>query len=108
MGRNGRRLRVEPTDEWERIELLCGWPEQRDYELIHPLVLFGGPASERAEAYRRILRILGDEVEAVRRVIRTGREEVRVPELCVSHGWRGYRRGLSHPIRVRCLHVQNH
>ncbi len=50
MGRNGRRLRVEPTDEWEQIELLCGWPEQRDYELIRPLVLFGGPASERAEA----------------------------------------------------------
>src|SRR5215218_7158876 len=50
MCRNGRRLRVEPTDEWEQIELLCGWPEQRDYELIRPLVLFGGPASERAEA----------------------------------------------------------
>jgi hypothetical protein len=30
MGRNGRRL------------------QQRDYELIRPLVLFGGPASERA------------------------------------------------------------
>jgi hypothetical protein len=50
MGRNGRRLRLEPTDEWEQIELLCGWPEQRAYELIRPLVLFGGPASERAGA----------------------------------------------------------
>src|ERR671910_251476 len=29
------------------------------------------------------------------------------PELCVSHGWRGYRRGLSHPARLRCLYVQN-
>jgi hypothetical protein len=28
-----RRRRVEQTDEWEQIELLCGWPEQRDYEL---------------------------------------------------------------------------
>ena len=45
-----RRWRIEPTDEWEQVELLCGWPEQRDYELIRPLVLFGGPASERAEA----------------------------------------------------------
>jgi hypothetical protein len=36
-----RRWRVEPTDEWEQVELLCGWPEQRDYELIRPLVLFG-------------------------------------------------------------------
>jgi transposase len=49
MGSYGRgRRRVEPTDEWEQIELLCGWPEQRDYELIRPLVLFGGPAAERA------------------------------------------------------------
>lgn len=44
-----RRRRVEPTDDWEQIELLCGWPEQRDYELIRPLVLFGGPANGRAE-----------------------------------------------------------
>jgi putative transposase len=44
-----RRSRVEPTDEWEQIELLCGWPEQRDYELIRPLVLFGAPADRRSE-----------------------------------------------------------
>jgi hypothetical protein len=50
MSRNGHRLHVGSTDEWEQIELLCGWPEQRDYELIRPLVLFGGPASEPAEA----------------------------------------------------------
>ena len=48
-GRRRRRHRVEPTDEWEQIELLCGWPEQRDYELIRPLVLFGSPAAGRAE-----------------------------------------------------------
>lgn len=24
-----RRRRVDPTDEWEQIELLCAWPEQR-------------------------------------------------------------------------------
>jgi hypothetical protein len=44
-----RRRRVEPTEEWEQIELLCAWPEQREYELIRPLVLFGGPASGRVE-----------------------------------------------------------
>jgi len=49
MDRDARRLRVEPTDEWEQVELLCAWPEQRDYELIRPLVLFGGPAAERAK-----------------------------------------------------------
>ena len=45
-----RRRRVEPTDElrWEQIELLCGWPEQRDYELIRPLVLFGSSSDERS------------------------------------------------------------
>jgi putative transposase len=46
---SGRRRRVEPTDDWEQIELLCGWPEQRDYELIRPLVLFGSSASGRAK-----------------------------------------------------------
>src|ERR671913_1068810 len=55
------------------------------------------------EAYRRVLRTLDDEVQALRRVLGAGREEVCVAELCVSHGWRGYRRGLSHPARVRCL-----
>jgi hypothetical protein len=30
MGSNRRRRRVEPTDDWEQIELLCGWAEQRD------------------------------------------------------------------------------
>ena len=44
-----RRRRVEPTDDWEQIELLCLWPEQRNYELIRPLVLFGAPAAGRAE-----------------------------------------------------------
>jgi hypothetical protein len=43
-----RRRSVEPTDEWEQIEPLCGWPEQRDYELIRPMVLFGAPADGRA------------------------------------------------------------
>jgi hypothetical protein len=44
-----RGRRVEPTDEWEQIELLCGWPEQRDYELIRPMVLFGAPADGRSQ-----------------------------------------------------------
>jgi len=43
------RRRLEPTDEWEQIELLCAWPEQRDYELIRPMALFRIPAAERAD-----------------------------------------------------------
>jgi hypothetical protein len=49
MATDRRRRRAEPTDDWDQLELLCGWPEQRDYELIRPMVLFGSPASERAK-----------------------------------------------------------
>lgn len=49
MGGRRRRSRAEHTDVWEQVELLCGWPEQRNYELIRPLVLFGDPVTERAE-----------------------------------------------------------
>lgn len=44
-----RRGRIEPTDEWEQIELLCGCPKQRDYEIIRPLVLFGTSADNRSQ-----------------------------------------------------------
>jgi hypothetical protein len=39
------RRRVDPTDElrWEQLEILCAWEEQREYERIRPLVLFGEP-----------------------------------------------------------------
>ncbi len=43
-----RRRRVEPTDEWEQLILLCGWPKQARYEEIRPLVLFGGSVTKRA------------------------------------------------------------
>jgi len=43
-----RRRRVEPTEEWERVEPLCLWPEQLNYEEIRPVTLFGLPVSERA------------------------------------------------------------
>lgn len=43
-----RRERVEPTDEWRQLELLLKWPEQREYELIRPIVVFGSSIAERA------------------------------------------------------------
>lgn len=49
MGGRRRRSRAEYTDGWEQIELLCEWPEQRNYELIRPLVLFGDPVAGRAK-----------------------------------------------------------
>jgi len=61
MGRRKRR-RVERTEDWEHLELLCVHDEQVEYERIRPLVLFGEPVPERAEQtgtsertlYRRI------------------------------------------------------
>ena len=46
MTRKSRR--VERTEDWEQLELLCAWDEQREYERIGPLVLFGEPVPERA------------------------------------------------------------
>jgi transposase len=82
--RRGRR-RVEPTGDWEQIELLCEWPEQRDYELIRPLVLFGGPAAERASKtgaasertlQRRVVRFEAEGMESL-----FGSEHVRRKKL---------------------------
>ncbi len=87
-----RRRRVEPTDEWEQIELLCGRPEQRDYELIRPLVLFGASADERAretgEASGRTLR---------RRAARFDDEGVE--SLFGSEAARGRRKRLPPSVR---------
>ena len=43
-----RRRRVDPTDDWEQLELLCDWEEQAEYEKIRPLVLYGEPVPVRA------------------------------------------------------------
>src|SRR3712207_4605409 len=43
-----RRERVEATEEWGQLELLLKWPEQREYELIRPIVVFGGSVAKRA------------------------------------------------------------
>jgi len=43
-----RRRKAQPTDDWEQLELLCAWDEQKEYERIRPLVLFGTPVPERS------------------------------------------------------------
>jgi len=45
-----KRDRIEPTDDWQQLELLVHSPGQRTYELIRPVVLFGQPPIERAAA----------------------------------------------------------
>ena len=47
-GRRKKRRRVDLTDDWEQLELLCVWDEQVEYERIRPLVLFGESVPERA------------------------------------------------------------
>jgi hypothetical protein len=74
MGESGRRRRrVEPTDDWEQLRLLCRWPEQLAYEEMRPLVLFGMPVAERAgetgsserTLYRRISRFEAEGVDSL-------------------------------------------
>jgi len=59
-----KRRRVASTDDWEQLQLLTTFPEQRSYELIRPIVLFGHSPAERARQtrtpertlYRRVAR----------------------------------------------------
>ena len=83
MGR--KRRRVERTEDWGQLELLCVHDEQVEYERIRPLVLFGEPVPDRAEQtgtsertlYRRIAgfeedgmqSLLGSEPAAKRRLL---------------------------------------
>ncbi len=43
-----RRQKVEPTDDWQQLELLAQFAEQRLYEMMRPVVLFGQSPAERA------------------------------------------------------------
>ena len=43
-----KRPRVAPTEDWQEIRRLAPWPEQRAYEELRPVVLFGYPPVERA------------------------------------------------------------
>ena len=44
-----RRELREPTDDWDQLVLLFEWPEQKEYEEIRPLVLFGSSVAERSK-----------------------------------------------------------
>ena len=44
-----RRVRTPPTDAWDALQLRLHWPEQVEYELIRPVVVFGLTPAERAE-----------------------------------------------------------
>lgn len=44
----GKRHQASASDAWKQLALRFRWPEQRSYELIRPVVLFGDSAEERA------------------------------------------------------------
>ncbi len=61
-----RRQRIESTDDWSQLELLIGSPEQRLYDMLRPVVLFGRSPAERARetgAPRRTLYRQADRFE---------------------------------------------
>lgn len=39
---------TEPTDDWRQLQLRLKWPQQRIYELIRPVVVWGRSATQRA------------------------------------------------------------
>jgi putative transposase len=43
-----KRVRTPSTEDWEALQLRLRWPEQADYELIRPVVLFGQPVADRS------------------------------------------------------------
>ena len=65
MGRRKRR-RVDPTDDWTQLELLCIHDEQVEYERIRPLVLFGEVVLQRAKQTGMSERTLYRKVRAFR------------------------------------------
>ena len=65
MGRRKRR-RVDPTDDWEQLDLLCVWDGQREYERIRPQVLFGEPVPERSTQTGTSERVLYRKIAAFR------------------------------------------
>ena len=50
--RSAKRQRRERTDNWELLQQWCRHPEQRLYESIRPITLFGIPPAERAQETR--------------------------------------------------------
>jgi hypothetical protein len=62
-----KRPHREHTEGWEQVKQLCLWPEQRRYELLRPVVLYGDTPAERAAqngANERTLRRQADQFEA--------------------------------------------
>ncbi|NJO81878.1 MAG: transposase [Blastochloris sp.] len=64
----GRQPRRQPTDDWTVIEALCTFPDQRAYEQLRPVVLFGQSATERAHQVGEVPRTFRRRVTRFRRL----------------------------------------
>src|SRR5579859_3328947 len=80
-----RRVRTPPTDDWEVLQLRLHWPEQVEYELIRPVVVFGLTPAERAEQTGAAVRTIGRQADVFDRagfagLLGTDAPAQRVPE----------------------------
>ncbi len=82
------RQRIEPTDDWQQLDLLIGFPEQRIYELCRPppaiagTRLFGRSVAERARQTATPQRTLYRQVD---RFEREGMRSLFGPEKVEKH-----------------------
>jgi transposase len=81
-----RRQRVEHTEEWALIEPLLPWHEQREYELLRPIVVFGDSPAERSRQTGAAERTLYEKAhrfddEGVPSLFRAGRGPTLKPEI---------------------------
>lgn len=54
----GKRQPSPTPETWEQLEMRIHWPEQRSYEVIRPVVLFGDSAADRAHATGQPIRTI--------------------------------------------------
>lgn len=58
----GKRQPIPAPDTWQQLELVLTSPEQRIYEVLRPIVLFGQSAAERARETNTLERTLNRQV----------------------------------------------
>jgi hypothetical protein len=88
------------TEEWQRVQQYCLWPEQRRYEHLRPIVLFGDLPDVRAAetgGSERSLRRQADQFDAA------GMASLFRP---TSRQMQDHHRSLPPPMRQRIVDLQ--
>lgn len=79
-----RREQVEHTEDWQIVESLSRWPEQREYELLRPIVVFGyspAPRARETGAAERTLYEKADRFDREGMLALFNKDQVRGPTL---------------------------